>query len=460
MINEDTRKKISFERVIQIISSGDSQYAKYSGDEETIYFEGYIIETKEKYFVFHDEIDCKLRLEFKECSFAGQKVVFIMGMTCQQYVTFDDCHFSDGIYIQSGTFLKELAFKKIRTTDFHLTGGTFSTITFSAYEVRQFWLSGGKFELLDIGYWVGGDNLGDLVIFNNKGELGNIRVRSKRLNKLSLHGTNLNKSFDFRILECSEVLIADFTNTGELNFFGLRPTSGDQSSYFQIINSNLNKAQFYQTIFGQYTEFIIIDSYIIDCLFIGCQWASNVRALRGPGYDTFKKSLEGGRKIENAESYGIKEAYRQLKLSMNKHSDKVQETAFYAKEMNLYNQLLKWFAPWKNAFWDKVILHFSRIFSNYGQSFLRPLFWLLAGHLLFFIVALALNGFWPLHISFAKPTSDGFKIAFERYFIYINPLRRLETSLSGYLILLDLLMRIWSSYMIYNIVRATRRFIT
>lgn len=454
-------KKISFERVLDIIKKEDSDFKKYPGsDEEATFFEDYVIETGGKYYTFDDEINTRLRLEFKNCSFSGEKTVFIMGMSCKHYVTFDGCEFSGGIYVHSGSFLKEVAFKGIRTPDFHLIGGSFSTITFSAYEINKLWVSGGSFELLDIGYWIGGDNLGDLTVINNNGEMGNIRVRAKYLNKFSLLGTNLSYKFDFRILKCNEVSITDFTNTGELTIFGLAPADHDKPSYFQIISSNLDKAQFYQTMFGQYTELIVIDSYLIDCLFIGCQWANNVRALRGPGYDSFKKSLETGRKIEGSEYYGIKEAYRQLKMSMNKHGDKVQETVFYSKEMNLYNHLQSWTPPWRNSFWDKLIIHFSRIFSNYGQSFLRPLFWLLAGHLLLFSFALALKGFWPLHINFEHPTHEGFQNAFEKYFIYINPLRPLATSLSGYLILLDLLMRIWSSYMIYNIIRASRRFIT
>jgi len=123
--------------------------------------------------------------------------------------------------------------------------------------------------------------------------------------------------------------------------------------------------------------------------------------------------------------------------------------------MRAYNKCLSW----KSDFGTKLILRLSYLTSNYGQSIFLPLVWLIVGHFLFFSVGLILGGYLPLHISYSNPTSEGFKRAFEYFFIYINPVRKAETSLSGYLIVLDIIMRIWSSYMIYNIIRASRRFI-
>jgi len=74
-------------------------------------------------------------------------------------------------------------------------------------------------------------------------------------------------------------------------------------------------------------------------------------------------------------------------------------------------------------------------------------------------VSCANMGLYPLQVNWNNPTSQGFKMASEQYFIYINPFRKLEISFSGYLVVVDLLMRVWSSYMLYNIIRASRRFI-
>lgn len=59
---------------------------------------------------------------------------------------------------------------------------------------------------------------------------------------------------------------------------------------------------------------------------------------------------------------------------------------------------------------------------------MKSLFWLIFGHLILFNIALMFGGFQSLHINFCNPTSAGFEDAFEKYFIYINPLRKPDTS--------------------------------
>lgn len=460
--NNDTVTKINFENLVQLLRNNNSQYRKYSGDEETIYLKNFLIECSDDEFIsFSDRITLSLRLEFYECFFNSKNTVFISGMICKNFVTFKNCIFPNGFYMYEGMFSKKLEIAGCSSKDFHITGGEFEEVNLYNSKASKIWISGGKFKELNINNWLPGDISKEITVINNDNELGNINIENQILSKLYLGGTNVTNTYTFKGLKCDNVSIIEFINTGSLNFYGIEPNMANSAdNYFQLINSNLNKAQFYRAKFSDYYEFIIIDSYIIDSLFISCRWKNNIRSLRGPGYESFKATLANNRKIEPSERYGIKEAYRQLKQSMNKHSDKIQEHIFYSKEMDLHNQLLKWSPPWRNTFWDKLILSFSKIFSDYGQSFIKPLFFLLLVHLIMFILAVSLNGLAPLHISFANPTAQGFKTAFENYFIYINPLRKLETSLSGYLILLDLLMRVWSSYMIFNIIRASRRFIS
>lgn len=457
--SKSSATKISLDELYSIITSPSQQYLKYTGDERTIHVENHIIEGENIYL--DDTLNISYRLSFQDCFFATESIFFIIGMRCENYLTFEKCYFPNGIYITDGVFSKEVTLKLIYAPTIHIIGGTFQEITLSGYDIKDIWLSGGSFETFDMAKYVGGEDLGNLTIFSKANEFGDITIKNKSFAKVYIHGSNKDSIYSFHNIKCDNFTISNFNNAGIMNICGIQPRSETSiEKYFQIINSNLGKAEFYRAYFSMFNEFIIIDSFISDCLFIECRWASNIRSLYGPDHNSFKKSLENKRKITTVELYAIKEAYRQLKISMNKHSDKIQEAKFYSKEMNIHNQLLQWTWPWKNIFWDKVILHWSKIFSDYGQSFIRPVFFLLAGHLILFIVALISGGFEPLHLSISDPTKAGFAAAFEKYFIYINPLRRLEISLSGYLVLLDLIMRIWSSYMLYNIIRASRRFIS
>ena len=453
------RKEISSSDLIRLLTNPSPDIIQKVDGEEKIVFNRYDIE--DEYIILGESIEVNLPLLFDGCIFKSDNSLWIEGLICNESLTFEGCTFSNGIFFQGGTFKKKVSLKYVHTKHIHLSNGTFDEISISAYDIQKIWVSGAKFEKLHIGEHLVNNNIGKLTIFANQNEVGNIVASDQSFDEIYLSGTNKDKSFDFSKIKCNSVSIVSFKNEGSLNFYGIEPKDlNNTNRYFQIINSTLNNVQFHRAYFSHYKELIIINSFITESIFITCLWSNNIRALYGPGYGTFEKSLEDGRKISSVETFAIKEAYRQLKISMSAHSDRIQENKFYAEELNFYNRTLKWTAPWKNQFWDKIVLHLSKMFSDYGQSFSKPLFWLLLGHLILFWGALLLNGFLPLHISLFNPKASAFKDAFEKYFIYINPLRRLETSLSGYLILVDLSMRIWSSYMIYNLIRASRRFIS
>lgn len=456
-------KTINSEALLELLRNPPIELIKESENYSTIELQDYVIEGEEgEEYISIDGNGAKIykAIEFKSCKF--NKLFFVWNIVCNEDVVFENCSFVKGIFFQEDVVFKnDLIFKYGQLESIHLSHGSFNKISISVYECKKIWIAGAKFNDLHVGEFLQGDNVSELVVFCKENETGNIYINEQEFDKISLHGTNKSSEFNFSNIKCTNISINNFNNEGILNFYGMAPKdSQTELAYFQIVNSNLNKAQFFRTSFSKYKELIIIDSFITDCLFISCGWNQNVRALLGPGYGTFEESLKRGRKITSKEVFAIREAYRQLKVSMSKHSDKIQESRFYAEELSFHNRTLVWDSPFENQFWDKVILHWSKFFSDYGQSFVKPLFWLLVGHLILFLVAISFNGFSPLQISLCNPTSTAFKEAFEKYFVYINPLRRLEVSLAGYLIVLDILMRVWSSYMIYNLIRASRRFIS
>lgn len=456
---KDKSKILMADELRALLRNPPKEFIKESYGEFSIVIDGYTFQ--DEHLILDDSITVNLPLTFQGCTFKSDKLFFIDGLTCNESLTFEGCTISDCIYFSSGTFKKEVLLKYVHVKKVHLSHCTFGKVSISGYDIEEVWMSGSKFESLHIGEHLVGDNIRKLVIFAKEDETGDIIVNDQGFDEISLFGSNKGKQIIFSKIRCNNVSITNFKNEGSLNFYGIEPKDmNNDKRYFQITDSNLDKVQFYRALFSQYRELIIIDSFITDTLFIGCKWSNNVRALNGPGYGTFEDSLKTGRKTTPKEIVAIKEAYRQLKISMSKHSDKIQEHKFYSQELSFHNNTLTWGKPWTNQFWDKVILLFSKTFSDYGQSFIKPLFWLLVGHYILFLLALLFKGFDPLHISLSQPTAAGFKEAFEKFFIYINPLRRLETSLSGYLIILDLTMRIWSSYMIYNLIRASRRFIS
>jgi hypothetical protein len=452
-------KRITSDELMGLLLNPTNDILIKEEQKVTILFDSYIIEV-EDFMLYNIEIN--KRIVFKNCTFNSEEILFSQDVISDEDIIFENCRFSKKLVINNATFKKELLFKFVYLEEgIHISGGSFDKISISGYDTKKINISNVTFQNLHIGEYLLNQTIGDFVLFCKSNEVGNIIAREQNFEKVHISGSNKGSKFDFENIKCNVVTIDSFINEGSLNFYGIEPLNKtSQNRYFQIVNSNLEKAQFFRASFANYKELIIIDSFVTDCIFIGCKWGNNIRALRGIGYGTFEKSLKTKRKITLAETPAIKEAYRQLKISMSKHSDKIQENRFYSEELNYHNKTMAWTMPWENQFWDKLILYASNIFSNYGQNFGKSLFWLLFGHLAFFILAISLGVFESLHINVCDPTSAGFEDAFEKYFIYINPIRRPESSFSGYLIFLDLLMRIWASYMIYNLIRTSRRFIS
>jgi hypothetical protein len=293
-------------------------------------------------------------------------------------------------------------------------------------------------------------------------------------------------------VQVNNMAIYKFRNDKALRLFNITSLKGLLPSNFSIIDSYMGKAEFYSIDFSGFDNLHFTDAHLTECSFVNIKWKYGINSLkinftseinknhgfivagRHTEIDTDKNALvekilnlknkefdyfERRRvnKIPEVRDYFMRsrEIYRQLKYALGKQGDIVNEQKFHALEMRAYN----WSLSWKNNFWTKLAIKFSYWFSDFGQSIWRPLLWLFTGHFILFIFLLASGNFGQGLWLSIHPTWQGFQTGVEKFFKLINPLRRDENAFSGFSVLTDLLMRIWSSYMIYNIVRAARRFI-
>jgi hypothetical protein len=394
-------------------------------------------------------------MEFKNCDFK-REVRFAHinhNNDFRHHLTFKNCDFQEPI-----SFFRV----KLNTVDF-INCSSKSQVWIEDNEISLLRISfsncsdikfhgSGKYNTCIIGFWGNRTNV-DNIFLGFDGIEGSLTITKTYAKRIDIYGTLNNANLNLIDSFINSLLFTSFRNNKKVQISNIQPIES-RGSFLTINQSNLGETEFYNINFSLFEEFNIVNSYIANSSFININWHLNINALPGlytPNFDNrntlSKRSLEEKRK----------ENFRQLKSASTKAGDTLSEGKFHAYEMNSYYQLLSWKKT--KDFGTKIILLFSNRFSNYGQSLSLPLFWLLAGHLILFTTAMALGGFCPLHISFNHPTSKGFEIAFEKFFVYINPLRKTESSLPNYLIIIDITMRIWSSYMIYNIIRATRRFI-
>lgn len=230
------------------------------------------------------------------------------------------------------------------------------------------------------------------------------------------------------------------------------------------------KAEFNLIDLSRFTKVRIGGTHVIDSTFINVIWKRRINA-----FEKFEKEetpIE--KKIAQLEKESVtqliktaklrteidvsayyakqREIYRQLKYAMNRQGDLINEQRFHALEMDVYDKSLLW----STSRWTKMILKLSRWTSDYGQSVIKPIVWLLVVHFVLFSILVAFSYFPELHFSIS-PNWQGMKDGWNYYFETINPFRKVESGSS--FVFIDLLMRIWSSYMTYNFIRASRRLI-
>lgn len=394
-------------------------------------------------------------IEFKNCNFR-REVRFAHvnhNNDFRHHITFNNCNFQEPISLYR---------VKLNTVDF-INCSSKSQLWIEENEISLFRISfstcsdikfhgSGKYNTCIIGFWGNRTNV-DNIFLGFDGIEGSITIIKTYAKRIDIYGTLNNANLNLVDSFFNSLLFTSFRNNEKVQISNIQSIES-LGSFFTINQSNLGEIEFYNMDFSLFEEFNIVNSNVINSSFINIKWHPNINALPGRYMPNFEnrddfalKSLEEKRK----------ENFRQLKSASANAGDTLSEGMFHAHEMNSYYKLLSW--KKLKDFGTKTILLFSNKFSNYGQSLSLPFLWILVGHLLLFTLAMALGGFCPLHISFRNPTNEGFEIAFEKFFVYINPLRKAESSLPGYYIIIDIIMRIWSSYMIYNIIRATRRFI-
>ena len=298
-----------------------------------------------------------------------------------------------------------------------------------------------------------------------------------KIERMDLFQFSSDVSVSVEDISVNSLSIYRYRNEKALRFSNLKIYKTNQISEFSIVESYLGKTEFYSIDFGAFYSVKILDSHLVDCVFVNTKWPTKIDALKGRYISMSDKETAFPIKLERLEKrlyenineknllendpeiityYEKKiEVLRQLKFSLGKQGDIINEQKFHSLEMVTYDKTL----TWDNNFWTKSIIKFSYYFSDFGQSISQPLIGLLAIHFMFFAILVLCRVFPNFQFSIENPDATGFWNGFYEYFRLINPFRKADDTFKGGFISIDLLMRIWSSYMIYNIIRASRRFL-
>lgn len=432
---------------------------------------GKLIKNKiiEAEFIFKNEY--RYSLHFEKCYF--KKAISFKQAFFYENVTFQDCYFDQDFTIGFHTTAKKsfaLVFCNFKH-HFLATSSNFKDCFWKIRECENFRVDNLVIEKMDLDFSEINFPIKNTTIANiNQYEDGELKITYLSSEYFNLIGQS--KKLNIQIVDCKidTFEISEYRNDGLLRLSNINTEPNLNYSLFGISNSQLGKAEFHNIDFSRYANFHIGNSNLIDCSFVNIIWnfinafddtdrlthtlEFKISIIEKNNPLRFLQTNKLRRDDEVILYYAkLREIYRQLKFAMSKQGDVINEQKFHGCEMDAYDKSLLW----SKSLWTKMVIRLSKMTSDFGQSVKKPIIYLLLVHFILFIWAMSVNVFSPLHISFLKANWNSFWKAADLYFETINPFRKTETGRSW--VIIDLLMRIWASYMIYNFIRASRRFI-
>ncbi len=411
---------------------------------------------------------------FEGCIF-DKPVVFKIGTKANRSIKFSNCIFNSGLVYEGGEFSGKIIFEDCTFVESSLDfkGGDFKqTVRIERGHFSQLGFYKGNFKEVTVGAFFH-ETFIDKTFINSSeinGKFDFYRIVGVEFDIRGVLKENSSLFISESIIR--NFIVCEFTNNGKLRLkrltydFGklrLRDESGFKSyikrtenekkypySTFFIQDSVLNNAEFFSIDFSEFIGVFIRESSLINIVTSNIIWPREVLHYPIPEND----GVNALRKKSKKDYLLIRENYRQLKFACSKQGDVIGEQHFHGLEMRAYAKSLKW----PDNFLDTLILKFSYWTSNFGQSLWRPFifgFIVIEG---FFFWLLYLTGGTKL-VSLDLLDFDNQINILAEFIRVINPLHKNDPELTGCSFILDVLLRILSSYFIYNIIRATRRYI-
>ncbi len=158
----------------------------------------------------------------------------------------------------------------------------------------------------------------------------------------------------------TEKLILDNINNTTENFIFWDCTIEET---LEIRNSLLNKMKFVNLDLSKAQNIYIEGSDVAEVKFVNTNWGeiSERRICK----ELFEKNPGKAREV-----------YRQLKLALDNQKDYINANRFYSLEMKAYEKVLGNKSCIK-AFQDKLVFKIHKSASDFGQSWIRPLVWII-----------------------------------------------------------------------------------
>lgn len=271
--------------------------------------------------------------------------------------------------------------------------------------------------------------ISDLDIYCADNFSGSIIIEQIDIEKFSVRGSNIGAKLILRSCTVCQVFINSLVNRG---YFLATNIKVLKNSALYVLDSNLGKLEVFNLNFRQFDIVNIKDSQIEDIVSSNIIWCEKI--------------------VTKYNSSDLRENYRQLKNIMIKSNNKPEEIKFWGLEMNAYYKLLRA----SSGNWDDKFILWTNYWSNkHGLSWSRALTWVALFNLIFYSA---------IKICIGETTFNWDFLVRDivNYLEFISPIhkyRDIFAATTDGALLFDVIGRLFSAYLIFQLLKAFRRFV-
>ncbi len=326
---------------------------------------------------------------FTDCTFSDE-FMFDSSEEVNTKFTFRKCTFKEQIEfnVENGKVNNILAFDSTVHEKWIKFNGTFlarifiRNITFIDYANIEFSSPIDKKTLYE-----------DIIILNSKSHLEEISFTGIKINKLLIQNiSNIDKIILFDTDILSKLTLTDMEISHDLKLYNV-----DFLENSKILFENLNINSFNIEKISQDAKFIqfhhidILENFISDRVEFKNTYFNDFNIAKAS--KKIEKTSFVGAHLNSIQWGDIskieaeQDIFRQLKFANDSQGNHIEANSFFANEMRRYKTKLKK-KSWRKHFQEKLVFNLSEKISNFGQSYLKPVCWIICFVVLYNLIIL------------------------------------------------------------------------
>lgn len=363
------------------------------------------------------------------------------------YNIFKDTFKIEGSRIKSFSLIGDTFEKKAEFENRDMSGNNLVTYLNKLYIAEAKFIEGIDFSGL-------GESLDELNLIITPELNGVLNFDNWVVEKTIISGINQNLKLLFKSIKFRFLLINDFTNFSDISFDRCKGNGND--AILNLINSDLGSTRFNEFDLKSF-KILRLNNVSIDKI-----RPSNVNWFEHSQVEIGVHEQKGNEKARRK-----REIYRQLKQALKNHGNQIDSLMFQARELKCLRDEFK--KSDKYSWGERLIMTVSQS-NDYGLNWRKPAgIVFIITFLLYIFVLPGISNKILFSPSFSlddlKNTYYIFESNFKTFWNLFNPVRRFDltygdTIQSDWIYFLDLLHRVFLGIMIFQIIKAFRKYVS